>query len=145
MNVAIFGIMIAAIFFITARIPTGLVPNDIKGMILRIVFLLNMILSLNRTQKVNPESVTLPLPIPDVIRVGAMSGLDFIIDAYKTGRGISFIRLRLLGWRHVPIKPHGWVNVWVGFLKTKSVNADCRYASAYHGYEYLGGFECTFE
>jgi len=91
-NVAIFAVMIAAIFFITARIPTGLVPNEDKGMILVINNLMPGA-SLSRTQKVSQEVSDFAFTNPDVIRVGAMSGLDFIINAYKTDSGISFIRL----------------------------------------------------
>ena len=93
MNVAVFGIIIAAIFFITARIPTGLVPNEDKGMILVINNLMPGA-SLGRTQKVSQEVSDYAFTYPDVIRVGAFSGLDFIINAYKTDSGISFIRLR---------------------------------------------------
>jgi HAE1 family hydrophobic/amphiphilic exporter-1/multidrug efflux pump len=92
MNVAIFGVMIAAIFLITSRIPTGLVPNEDKGMILVINNLMPGA-SLHRTQKVSQEVSDFALSQPDVARVGAMSGLDFIINAYKTDSGISFIRL----------------------------------------------------
>ena len=92
-NVAIFGVMIAAIYLITARIPTGLVPNEDKGMILVINNLMPGA-SLHRTQAVSQEISDFAFSNPDVVRVGAMSGLDFIINAYKTDAGISFIRLR---------------------------------------------------
>lgn len=93
MNVAIFGIMIAAIVLITARIPTGLVPNEDKGMILIINNLMPGA-SLGRTQAVSQEISDFALANPDVERVGALSGLDFIVNAYKTDAGISFIRLK---------------------------------------------------
>ena len=93
MNVAIFGVIIAAIFFITSRIPTGLVPNEDKGMILVINNLMPGA-SLGRTQKVSQEVSDYAFTYPDVTRVGAFSGLDFIINAYKTDAGISFIRLK---------------------------------------------------
>lgn len=93
MNVAIFGIMIAAIVLITSRIPTGLVPNEDKGMILIINNLMPGA-SLGRTQAVSQEVSDFALANPDVARVGALSGLDFIVNAYKTDAGISFIRLK---------------------------------------------------
>jgi HAE1 family hydrophobic/amphiphilic exporter-1/multidrug efflux pump len=94
MNVAIFGIMIAAIIMITARIPTGLVPNEDKGMILIINSLMPGA-ALSRTQAVSREVSDFALANPNVERVGAFSGLDFIINAYKTDAGISFIRLKM--------------------------------------------------
>lgn len=92
-NVAIFAVMIVAILMIIARIPTGLVPNEDKGMILVINNLMPGA-SLNRTQQVSQEVSDFALTNPNVERVGAMSGLDFIINAYKTDSGISFIRLK---------------------------------------------------
>ncbi|WP_041956948.1 efflux RND transporter permease subunit [Sulfurospirillum arsenophilum] len=92
-NVAIFAVMIVAILVIIARIPTGLVPNEDKGMILVINNLMPGA-SLGRTQKVSQEVSDFALTNPNVERVGAMSGLDFIINAYKTDSGISFIRLK---------------------------------------------------
>jgi len=92
-NVAIFAVMIVAILMIVARIPTGLVPNEDKGMILVINNLMPGA-SLGRTQKVSQEVSDFALTNPNVERVGAMSGLDFIINAYKTDSGISFIRLK---------------------------------------------------
>ncbi len=93
MNVAIFAVMIGGIYLITTRIPTGLVPNEDKGMILVINNLMPGA-SLGRTQKVSQEVSDFAFSDPNVIRVGAFSGLDFIINAYKTDSGISFIRLR---------------------------------------------------
>jgi len=92
-NVAIFGVMIAAIYLITARIPTGLVPNEDKGMILVINNLMPGA-SLGRTQEVSKQVSDYAFTNPNIQRVGAMSGLDFITSAYKTDAGISFIRLK---------------------------------------------------
>ena len=74
------------------RIPTGLVPNEDKGMILVINNLMPGA-ALHRTQEVSQQISDFAFTNPDVARVGAMSGLDFIINAYKTDAGISFIRL----------------------------------------------------
>ncbi|QIR76687.1 efflux RND transporter permease subunit [Sulfurospirillum diekertiae] len=93
MNVAVFGVMIFAIYLITTRIPTGLVPNEDKGIILVINNLMPGA-SLGRTQKVSQEVSNFAFTNPNVERVGAMSGIDFITGAYKTDAGISFVRLK---------------------------------------------------
>ncbi|ARU47926.1 efflux RND transporter permease subunit [Sulfurospirillum diekertiae] len=93
MNVAVFGVMIFAIYLITTRIPTGLVPNEDKGIILVINNLMPGA-SLGRTQKVSQEVSNFAFTDPNVERVGAMSGIDFITGAYKTDAGISFVRLK---------------------------------------------------
>lgn len=97
-NIAIFGIMIVAIYFITARIPTSLVPNEDKGSILVINNLMPGA-SLGRTQDVSKQVSDYAFTNPDIERVGAMSGIDFITGAYKTDAGISFIRLKDWGER----------------------------------------------
>ncbi|MDD3463233.1 MAG: multidrug efflux RND transporter permease subunit [Sulfurospirillaceae bacterium] len=91
-NLMLFGIMLFGIYAITIKIPTGLVPNEDKGSILVIN---NMMpgASLNRTQKVSSDLSDFLLQHPDVEKVGGMSGLDFITQAYKTDAGINFVRL----------------------------------------------------
>lgn len=101
LNVAVFGVMIFAIYGILGHIPTGLVPNEDKGTILVINNLMPGA-ALHRTQKVSQDVSNFALKNPLVERAAAMSGLDFITGAYKSDAGISFIRLK--DWSERPRK-----------------------------------------
>ena len=98
-NVAVFGVMLGAVYVIMEKIPTGLVPNEDKGAILVINNLMPGA-ALHRTQEVSQEISSFALQNPLVEKVGAMSGLDFITGAYKTDAGISFVRLK--NWSERP-------------------------------------------
>ena len=92
-NIVLFGIMLGAIYFVMAKIQTGLVPNEDKGTIL----IINNLMpgsALGRTQAVSQDVSDFVLKHPDVEKAAAMSGIDFITGAYKTDSGISFVRLK---------------------------------------------------
>lgn len=98
-NVLIFGVMIVGIYTLLAKLPTGLVPNEDKGTILVISNLMPGA-ALNRTKEVSLEVSEFVLKNPLVEKTGGFYGLDFVMGAYKTDGGISFVRL--LDWEHRP-------------------------------------------
>lgn len=91
-NLLIFGAMLAGIYFLTQKLPTGLVPNEDKGSVLIISNLMPGA-ALGRTYNVAMETSDFVLKNPLVEKTGGLYGLDFITDAYKTDSGINFVRL----------------------------------------------------
>jgi len=142
LNVLLFGVMIGGIYFINAKTPTGLVPNEDKGSILIINNLMPGA-SLSRTHDVSLKVSDMVMKNPLVEKTGGLYGLDFITGAYKTDAGISFVRL--LDWEHRPDANQTSQAVAGAMMRTLSQNKEAMLIAVtpppIMGMSTTGGFE----
>jgi HAE1 family hydrophobic/amphiphilic exporter-1/multidrug efflux pump len=93
LNVALFAVLIAAAVFLMQKLPTGLVPNEDKGALMILSFLMPAA-SLERTTEVQAAVADTVLANPNIKSIGAMSGLDLTTFAFKSDAGIAFAHLK---------------------------------------------------
>lgn len=89
----IFAVMIGATVFLSNRLPTGLVPEEDKGDIMLMYYLMPGS-SLSRTVAVQNSIEDIAKSNPNVVTTGYVSGTDLITFAYKTDAGVGFMHLK---------------------------------------------------
>ena len=93
LGLIIFAVMIGATIFLSNRLPTGLVPEEDKGDIMLMYYLMPGA-SLKRTVAVQNSIENIVKSNPNVVTTGYVSGTDLITFAYKTDSGIGFAHLK---------------------------------------------------
>ena len=101
LNVVLFAVMIGAAVIILQKIPTGLVPNEDKGTLMVLSYLMPGA-SLERTMEVQAAVADTALANPNISTVGAMSGIDLATFAFKSDAGIAFAHLNDWSKRTAP-------------------------------------------
>jgi len=89
----IFAVMIGATVFLSNRLPTGLVPEEDKGDIMLMYYLMPGS-SLSRTIAVQNSIENIVKSNPNVVTTGYVSGIDLMTFAYKTDSGVGFVHLK---------------------------------------------------
>ena len=93
LNVAIFAVMIGAAVWTLEKLPSGLVPNEDKGVLMVLSYLMPGA-SLERTTEVQKAVAKTILAHPDTEDFGGMAGIDLITFAFKSDSGIGFTHLK---------------------------------------------------
>ena len=93
LNVAIFAVMIGAAVWTLQKLPSGLVPNEDKGVLMVLSYLMPGA-SLERTTEVQKAVAKTILSHPDTEDFGGMAGIDLITFAFKSDSGIGFTHLK---------------------------------------------------
>ena len=100
-SLALFAILMGATYSIMKITPSGLVPNEDKGVLLVIV---NMMpgTSLGESKKITNGIEAQLLAHPDIKSTGAITGLDISAFAFKTDAALMFAMLRPWDERPLP-------------------------------------------
>jgi len=93
LNVLIFGGMIALAVWSLQKLPSGLVPNEDKGVLMVLSYLMPGA-SLERTTEVQKAVTETILSHPDTEDFGGMAGIDLVTFAFKSDAGIGFTHLK---------------------------------------------------
>jgi len=92
LNLLLFGVLVGAGYWLSEKLPTGLVPGEDKGFIMVLTYLMPGS-SLERTVEVQGQVADALLSDPKIDSVGAMSGIDLATFAFKSDSGIAFAHL----------------------------------------------------
>ena len=92
LNLLLFGVLVGTGYWLSQKLPTGLVPSEDKGFIMVLTYLMPGA-SLDRTVKVQEEVADTMLSDPLIDSLGAMSGIDLATFAFKSDAGIAFAHL----------------------------------------------------
>jgi len=93
LNILIFGLMSAAAVWAVQKLPTSLVPNEDKGVLMVLSYLMPGA-SLERTTEVQKAVTDTILSHPDTSDFGGMAGIDLVTFAFKSDAGIGFTHLK---------------------------------------------------
>ena len=100
LNVALFFILVGGAVMLTEKLPTSLVPGEDKGTIMILSYLMPGA-SMERTTEVQAAVGNTALAHPDILSIGAMSGLDLATFAFKSDAGVGFAHLN--DWSERPL------------------------------------------
>lgn len=100
-SLAIFGILIYSTYSIMKITPSGLVPTEDKGVLLVLTYMMPST-SLGESMKITDGIEKDLLAHPDVLSVGAITGLDIATFAYKTDAALMFAMLKPWDERPLP-------------------------------------------
>jgi multidrug efflux pump len=100
-SLAIFGILIYSTYSIMKITPSGLVPTEDKGVLLVLTYMMPST-SLGESMKITDGIEKDLLANPDVLSVGAITGLDIATFAYKTDAALMFAMLKPWDERPLP-------------------------------------------
>ena len=92
-SLLLFGGLLFITYDIMERTPSGLVPNEDKGALMILTYLMPST-SLGETAKVTDEIEKQLLENENIISTGAITGIDLITFAYKTDAAIMFAKLK---------------------------------------------------
>lgn len=141
-TLTLFGALVGAAFLIVRDLSTGLVPGEDMGTLM-IMTQLPPGASLERTIKVQEETIRTALAHPDMHDVGAMSGIDRATFAFKSDAGVAFAHLN--DWSERPGKEHSSQAVAADLMKTFSQNKEARIIAVnpppIRGLSATGGFQ----
>ena len=90
---ALFGVMLLAVWQLFSHIPTAFVPAEDQGYILVAVMMPDSA-SLDRTEKVTQQVADMFRQHPAVEDASALSGYSFIDSQYKTNAGTVFVGMK---------------------------------------------------
>ena len=93
LGLIIFAVMIGATVFLSNKLPTGLVPEEDKGDIMLMYYLMPGS-SLSRTITVQKDIENIVKSNPNLANVVYISGIDLVTFAYKTDSGVGFAHLK---------------------------------------------------
>ncbi|MDA3946643.1 MAG: multidrug efflux RND transporter permease subunit [Helicobacteraceae bacterium] len=93
LNILIFGLMTAAAIWAVQKLPSSLVPNEDKGVLMVLSYLMPGA-SLDRTTEVMKEVTDTIASHPDTADFGGMAGIDLVTFAFKSDAGIGFTHLK---------------------------------------------------
>ena len=85
--------LLVSTFGIMKYTPTGLVPTEDKGVLMVLTYLMPST-SLGESSKITKEIEQQLLANPNVIGVGAITGIDIVTFAYKTDAALMFAMLK---------------------------------------------------
>lgn len=100
-SLALFAILMGATYSIMKSTPSGLVPAEDKGVLLVIVNMMPST-SLGESKKITNGIEKQLLAHPDILSVGAITGLDISSFAYKTDAALMFAMLKPWDERPLP-------------------------------------------
>jgi len=103
LNIVIFALMTAAAIFSVEKLPSSLVPNEDKGVLMVLSYLMPGA-SLERTTEVQKAVTDTILSHPDTSDFGGMAGIDLVTFAFKSDSGIGFTHLK--DWSERPGANH---------------------------------------
>ncbi|AEA34383.1 efflux RND transporter permease subunit [Hippea maritima] len=92
-GVVIFAITIGATLILYKMLPTALVPEEDKGDIM-VMYYLMPASSLQKTLKVQKTIESIVMSNPNIVSAGYVAGLDFITFSFKTDAGIGWAHLK---------------------------------------------------
>ncbi len=103
LNLLIFGVMIGAAVWTLEKLPSSLVPNEDKGVLMVLSYLMPGA-SLERTTEVQKAVTDTIMSHPDALDFGGMAGIDLVTFAFKSDAGIGFTHLK--DWSERPGAEH---------------------------------------
>jgi len=92
LNLLLFAALVGSGYWLSQKLPTGLVPGEDKGVLMVLTYLMPGA-SLERTVGVQSEVADTLLADPLITSLGAMSGIDLATFAFKSDAGIAFAHL----------------------------------------------------
>jgi hydrophobe/amphiphile efflux-1 (HAE1) family protein len=92
LNLLVFGVLAGTGYWLSKKLPTGLVPNEDQGVLMVLTYLMPGA-SLDRTYNVQQNVTSTLLADPAITQVGTMSGIDLATFAFKSDAGIAFAHL----------------------------------------------------
>ena len=92
-SLLLFGGLMVITYMIMARTPSGLVPEEDKGALMVLTYLMPST-SLGESAKVTDDIEKKLLENKNILSTGAITGLDLITFAYKTDAAIMFAKLK---------------------------------------------------
>lgn len=93
LNLLIFGAMIGAGIWMTQKIPTSLLPEEDKGIVILMSYLMPGS-SLERTIEVQNQVSDIAMSNQQIEGIGSISGLDMGTFAFQTDAGLAFANLK---------------------------------------------------
>jgi len=93
LNLLIFGAMIGAGIWMTQKIPTSLLPEEDKGIVILMSYLMPGS-SLERTIEVQNQVSNTAMSNQQIEGIGSISGLDMGTFAFQTDAGLAFANLK---------------------------------------------------
>jgi len=97
----VFGGLLYATYAIMQKTPTGLVPAEDKGILLVLTYMMPST-SLSESSKITDGIEKDLLANPDIVSVGAITGIDLVTFAFKTDAAIMFAKLKPWEERKAP-------------------------------------------
>jgi HAE1 family hydrophobic/amphiphilic exporter-1/multidrug efflux pump len=89
----LFGGILYSTYAALEKIPTGLVPAEDKGVLLVLTYMMPGT-SLGESKTITDDIEKQLLKNPNIISVGAVTGIDIATFAYKTDAAIMFVKLK---------------------------------------------------
>lgn len=100
-SLALFAILLGATYQIMKITPTGLVPEEDKGVLMVLTYMMPST-SLGESKKITDGIEKQLLANPNIIGTGVITGLDIATFAYKTDAALMFAKLK--PWDERPLK-----------------------------------------
>ena len=100
-SLILFGGLLYATYLIMENTPSGLVPNEDKGALMVLTYMMPAT-SLGESSKITNVIEQQLLANPNVASTGAITGVDLITFAYKTDAAIMFAKLKPWDERKAP-------------------------------------------
>jgi HAE1 family hydrophobic/amphiphilic exporter-1/multidrug efflux pump len=92
-SLILFGGILYSTYAVLEKIPTGLVPAEDKGVLLVLTYMMPGT-SLGESKTITNDIEKQLLQNPNIISVGAVTGIDIATFAYKTDAAIMFAKLK---------------------------------------------------
>jgi HAE1 family hydrophobic/amphiphilic exporter-1/multidrug efflux pump len=92
-SLILFGGILYSTYAVLEKIPTGLVPAEDKGVLLVLTYMMPGT-SLGESKTITDDIEKQLLQNPNIISVGAVTGIDIATFAYKTDAAIMFAKLK---------------------------------------------------
>jgi HAE1 family hydrophobic/amphiphilic exporter-1/multidrug efflux pump len=92
-SLILFGGILYSTYAALEKIPTGLVPAEDKGVLLVLTYMMPGT-SLGESKTITDDIEKQLLKNPNIISVGAVTGIDIATFAYKTDAAIMFVKLK---------------------------------------------------
>lgn len=99
-SLILFGGFLYSTYSLMDKLPNGLVPAEDKGVLLILTYMMPST-SLGESKKITDEIEKDLLKNPNIIGVGAVTGIDIATFAYKTDAAIMFAKLK--PWEERPL------------------------------------------
>ncbi|MFK5948791.1 MAG: multidrug efflux RND transporter permease subunit [Methylococcales bacterium] len=100
-SLLLFAGLIYATYSIMQQISTGLVPAEDKGVLMVLTYMMPAT-SLGESSKITDKIEKDLLANPNIVSIGAITGIDLITFAYKTDAAIMFAKLKPWDQRKAP-------------------------------------------
>ncbi len=100
-SLILFGGLLYSTYVIMEKTPSGLVPTEDKGVLMVLTYLMPST-SLGESSKITKNIEKQLLANPNIIGLGAITGIDIVTFAYKTDAAIMFAMLK--PWSERPLE-----------------------------------------